>query len=83
MFDRDTKKTLIAQRLSDNIKERPQELLFRFKREIDIITGLNHPNLRKILEIGESQGSYFLVMEDIDAVSLPGYLAGGESIDRI
>ncbi|MHC4841913.1 MAG: serine/threonine protein kinase [Planctomycetota bacterium] len=42
----------------------------RFKREIDTITGLVHPNIVRVLDHGQEEDYYFYVMEFIDGPSL-------------
>ncbi|MDC1142812.1 serine/threonine-protein kinase [Planctomycetota bacterium] len=42
----------------------------RFKREIDTITSLVHPNIVRVLDHGQQEDFYFYVMEYIDGLSL-------------
>ena len=48
--------------------------LIKFRREIDILIKIDHPNIIKLLEVFESQNSLYLIMEEC---------YGGELFDRI
>ncbi|MDF1561456.1 MAG: serine/threonine-protein kinase [Deltaproteobacteria bacterium] len=41
-----------------------------FLREARIAIGLEHPNIAHVLDVGEAEGSYFLVMELVEGISL-------------
>ena len=53
------------------------ELLARFQREAQAISSLNHPHICTLFDIGEEDGSYFLVMELIEGESLADVLTRG------
>ncbi|MDR0610341.1 MAG: serine/threonine-protein kinase [Planctomycetaceae bacterium] len=42
----------------------------RFRREMQLIGGLNHPNIVRALNAGENDGIHYLVMEFVDGVTL-------------
>ena len=50
------------------------ELTKRFMREVRAITKLQHPNIVRALESGESQGVYYYVMEHVVGKSLAEFL---------
>ncbi len=58
------------------IKVLPQSLLNepqavgRFRREMQLIGGLNHPNIVRALNAGEADGTQYLVMEFVDGINL-------------
>ncbi|HEY0702097.1 MAG TPA: protein kinase [Candidatus Acidoferrales bacterium] len=53
------------------------ERLRRFTAEAQAVAALNHPNILAIHDVGEVNGSQYLVMEFLDGESLRERLAGG------
>lgn len=47
-----------------------KEDIERFKREIETITSLVHPNIVRVFDFGQEEDFYYYVMEYIDGVSL-------------
>jgi eukaryotic-like serine/threonine-protein kinase len=52
-----------------------QQRMQRFVQEAKSASGLNHPNILTIFEIGEAVGSYFIATEFIDGVTLRQHMA--------
>ncbi len=55
--------------LSQTLLDDPQAV-GRFRREMQLIGGLNHPNIVRALNAGESDGMHYLVMEFVDGITL-------------
>ncbi len=67
-------KEVVLKRLHAEYAEDP-ELVAMFLQEARIAALLEHPNIVQIVELGRSQGRYFLVMEHVPGLSLSRTLA--------
>jgi eukaryotic-like serine/threonine-protein kinase len=59
---------------------RNADKLHRFIREAKAASALNHPNIMTVHEIGESDGTKYIVTEFIEGKTLREYLSADESI---
>ena len=54
--------------------------LQRFKREVMTLQRLDHPNIVRIYDDGESDGAYYYAMEYVEGVSLDSVLENKEKM---
>ena len=85
---RDTRlnRTVAVKILPQHIADTP-ELKQRFEREAQAIAALNHPHICTLYDVGQHEGTEYLVMEYIEGESLALRLARGpmpmnEALDR-
>jgi hypothetical protein len=74
-------KAVFVQLLKEKTKERPLETLLRFKREIDQLSRLSHPNLLKVYSRLEFEGQDYVVYEYFDSKPLLTYLGQPLPVD--
>jgi non-specific serine/threonine protein kinase/serine/threonine-protein kinase len=52
-----------------------EEIVLRFKNERQVLAGLNHPNIARLLDGGSEHGVPYLVMEFVEGTQIDAYCA--------
>ncbi len=65
---------VVALKVLPSSKSRDQHALNRFQREGRLLTQLDHPNVVRAFQLGQTGGSHFIVMEHLDGETLDGVL---------
>ncbi len=60
----------------DDTETRSKKFLHRFRREVQAIAALRHPNISTIFDYGEEAGLAYIVMEYVPSGSLKKYMTG-------
>jgi len=60
-------KRVVVKRLLPELTDDP-EILRMFITEAKLVCGLEHPNIVQVIELGETQGQYYIAMEHIDGI---------------
>jgi serine/threonine-protein kinase len=80
---------LLARRVAIKVLVYPYDrnpvFLARFEREAQAAAGLGHPNIVNVFDIGEQDGTHFMVMEHVEGANLRELLdnEGPQPVDRV
>lgn len=66
---------VVAIKVLPGSKAKDPEALGRFRREARLITKLDHPNIVRAFQLGESAGKHYVVMEHLEGDTLEDVLA--------
>ena len=75
-------KTKVAIKILDKEKIKTKEDLTRIKREIKILSILDHPNIIKTYKISETPKKYYIIMEYCEGGELFDYIVEKERLDE-
>ncbi len=75
---------IVAIKVLREVYSTDPKFVTRFQREAKAASALQHPNIVQVYDYGQSQGSYFIVMELIEGADLRRYLRsrGVLAVDR-
>ncbi len=76
-LDRIVAVKVLSRRLGEN-----DRFVRRFMREARAVARLNHPNIISGIDVGESEGWHYFVMEYVDGVTIGEILRRGGAIDE-
>jgi serine/threonine protein kinase len=66
---------VVALKILPASRAKDQRVLARFQREARLLTQLDHPNVVRAFQVGESGGRHYIVMEFLDGETLDEVLA--------
>ncbi|MDQ2086864.1 protein kinase [Herbivorax sp. ANBcel31] len=69
-LDAETKQFVAVKLMKDKITTRYIEDVIRFKKEVHIISRLNHPNIIEVYDMGDHEGVPYIVTEFLNGQSL-------------
>ena len=64
----------VAVKVMDERLANDASYINRFEREADIGISLNHPNIAKVIARGKENGSYFIIIEYVQGITLLEYI---------
>jgi len=67
----------VAIKVLPELAAHDKDALSRFGREARAVAALNHPHIATLFDIGQHQGTHFLVMELLEGVTLAARIARG------
>ncbi len=74
--DAKLKRDVAIKALPDEFSRDPERVA-RFSREAELLASLNHPNIASIYDLGDAQGSRYLVLELVEGENLAERIARG------
>ncbi len=76
----DSVKRVAVKKILETARWRNVDNLLRFRKEAEILAGLNHPNVVRVYDYIESEDDYYIAMELVDGVNLDEYLGARGAI---
>jgi serine/threonine protein kinase len=71
----------VAVKLLPSYSQRSPNAVIRFHREMEAVGRLDHPNIVRAHDAGESDGQFFLVMEFVDGANMSSLVRSGGPLE--
>ena len=65
-----TQKRRVALRVLPPLEHQDRRMIARFAKDVSIASDLKHPNVVRVTDFGEEEGTHFIAMEIVDGSDL-------------
>jgi eukaryotic-like serine/threonine-protein kinase len=72
---------VVAVKVLREVYSRNPKFVRRFQKEAEVMYSLQHPNIVQTYDYGQTNGTYYLIMEWVDGINLHSYLRSRGILD--